>query len=179
VPDRDVLKRLMREILVYRSDTIKALHPETLVQRVNNVKKLVTLGTIIVARRLPSGDLVLTVDSADTRRQLEADTIWLRALEEGSQLNRRKFPVLVHSVQLKDFDARQQEQAIKRIYENNRRLKQAGVEILRIHWPRRSLRGGRTHGALIVDTASPEQANWLIDEGFLWRSKLRQCELFH
>jgi hypothetical protein len=84
---------------------------------------------------------------------------------EGLQLNRQKFPVLVHSVPLRDFDARQQEQAIKRIYDNDRRLKQAGVEILRVHWPHRSLRGGRTQGALIIDTASP---NWLIKEGFLW-----------
>ena len=58
--------------------------------------------------------------------------------------------MLAHSVLLKDFDAGRQEQAIKRIYDTDRRLKQAGVEILRIHWPRRSLRGGRTRGALII-----------------------------
>jgi hypothetical protein len=145
----------------------------------NNAKKISILGKAITARRLPSGDIVLTTDSVDTKRQLEAETTWLQALGEGSQLNRRKFPVLVHSVSLKDFDAKQQEQTIKRIYDSDHRLRQAKVEILRVHWPRRSLRGGRTRGALIIDTASPEQANWLVDEGLLWRSELMQCELFH
>ena len=178
-PDKEVPKRLAREVLVHRSNTTEALHPETLVRRVNSAKKPTILGSVIAARRLPSGDLILTTDTEDTKRQLEADTGWLQALGEGSQLNRRKYPVLAHSVLLRDFDARQQEQTIKRIYESDRRLRKAGVEILRVHWPRRSLRSGRTHGALIIDTASPEQANWLIEEGFLWRSELRQCELFH
>jgi hypothetical protein len=178
-PDRDVPTRLTREILVQRSNTTEGLHPETLVRRVNNAKKISILGKVIAARRLPSGDIVLTTDSVDTKRQLEAETTWLQALGEGSQLNRRKFPVLVHSVSLKDFDAKQQEQTIKRIYDSDHRLRQAKVEILRVHWPRRSLRAGRTRGALIIDTASPEQANWLVDEGLLWRSELMQCELFH
>jgi len=178
-PDREIPTRLEREILVHRSETTAALHPETLVQRVNRAKKTSILGKVIAARRLPSGDLVLTTDSADTKKQLEADDKWIQALGEGSQLSRRKFPVLAHSVLLRDFDAGQQEQAIKRIYDSDRRLHQAGVEILRVHWPRRSLRSGRARGALIIDTASPQQANWLIEEGLLWRSELMQCELFH
>jgi len=52
-----------------------------------------------------------------------------------------------------------QEQVIKRVYDNDHGLRQTKVD-----WPRRSLRGGRTHGTLIIDTASPEQANWLIEE---------------
>lgn len=79
-PDREVPQRLAREVLVHRSNTTEALHPETLVRRVNSAKKPSILGTVIAARRLPSGDLILTTDLVDTKRQLEADTTWLQAL---------------------------------------------------------------------------------------------------
>ena len=122
---------------------------------------------------------MLTTDSADTKRQLEADKSWLQVLGEDSQVNRQKFSVLVHAMPVRDFNTRNQEQEIKQIYNSDSQLQHAGIEILRIHWPRQTLQGGRACGALIVDTAAPEQANWLIEEGFLWRSELRQCELFH
>ena len=80
-PDRDIPTRLNREILVQRSNTTEGLHPEALVRRVNNTK---IRGRVIAARRLPSGDIVLTLDSTDTKRQMEADTTWLQALGEGS-----------------------------------------------------------------------------------------------
>jgi len=35
------------------------------------MKKSSILGSVIIVRRLPSGDLVITTDSADTKRQLE------------------------------------------------------------------------------------------------------------
>ena len=143
------------------------------------MKKSSILGSVIAVRRLPSGDLVITADSADTKRQLEADKSWVQTLGEESQVNQQKFPVLVHAMPIRDFSTKNQEQEIKHIYNSDSQLRWTGVEILRIHWPRQSLRGERVRGALIIDTASPEQANWLIDEGFLWRSELRQCELFH
>ena len=66
--------------LVQHTNTTETLHPETLVRRVNSAKRVSILGKVIAARRLPSGDLILTADTADMKSQLEVDTTWLQAL---------------------------------------------------------------------------------------------------
>ena len=41
------------------------------------------------------------------------------------------------------------------------------------------MRLGKTTTYLIIDVATPEQANTLIDEGLLFQSELKDCELYH
>ncbi len=62
---------------------------------------------------------MITADSVDMKRQLEVDKSWLQTLGDGSQLNRQKFPVLVHAISIKDFNTKNQEQEIKCVYDND------------------------------------------------------------
>src|SRR4051812_1276151 len=41
------------------------------------------------------------------------------------------------------------------------------------------IKHGKAVSCLIVNVASPQQANMLIDEGLLFQSKLKKCELYH
>jgi hypothetical protein len=49
------------------------------VEEVNKSKSGTIQGKVLAARRLPSGDVVITADTEDTKRQLEKDGSWLSA----------------------------------------------------------------------------------------------------
>ena len=66
-PDRELPKRLTCEILIHHSNTEK-LHPETLIWQINNAKKPLIYELVIAIHQLPSENLIITADSADTKR---------------------------------------------------------------------------------------------------------------
>ena len=68
-------------------------------------------GRVEAARALPSGDLVLRVDSKRTRQDLHKQSGWTEALGPGTRLNKPWFTVLVKSVHLDAFDCSNQEVA--------------------------------------------------------------------
>jgi hypothetical protein len=75
-----------------------------IVEGVNKAKSQAIPGKVLAARRLPSGDVVITTDTEDTKRQLEKDGSWLAAVGQGAQVNRRKFPVMVHGMRISSID---------------------------------------------------------------------------
>src|SRR5699024_6808240 len=54
-----------------------------------------TKGRVEAVRVLPSGDLILWVDSERSKQDLHIQVGWLRTLGEGARLNRPRFTVLV------------------------------------------------------------------------------------
>ncbi len=178
---REVPTRLPREIVVTspnatpqdRSRPIKQI-----VEEINKAKSPEVWGRVLAARRLPSGDIVVTTDTAATKEQLEKDSKWLPAVSSTAQVNRRRFPVMVHGMRTASVDCSKQKEAISQLMGQNRHLRHA-IEILHVRWPRKAVKQGKAVTCLIVDVASPEQANTLIDEGLLFQSELKQCELYH
>lgn len=76
------------------------------------------------------------------------------------------------------LDCSNQEEAIKAIQEQNKRL-HGVVEFLHVGRTTRVRNPERKASALIIDVASPQQANVMIDEGLILRSVLHEVEVFH
>jgi hypothetical protein len=146
------------------------------VEEVNQSKSRTIPGKVLAARKLPSGDVVITADTEDTKRQLEKDGSWLSAVGQAAQVNCRKFPVMVHGMKV-SVDCSDQKEAIRQIMGQNAQL-QNRVEILRVQWPKRAAKLSKASSHLLLHLASPEQVNILVDEGLLFHSELRQCELY-
>lgn len=85
---------------------------------------------------------------------------------------------MVHGMRLAAIDCSKQQEAIKEIMGQNKYLR-GPIEILHVRWPRSAVKKGRAVACLIMDTASPEQANLLINKRLLFDSELKQCELYH
>ena len=85
----------------------------------------------MAARRLPSGDILVTTASREARVKLQESTDWLQALGAGAKVKRRTYVVLAHGIRLDQLDISKQLEAIAAIYKQNLGLK-AKVNILSI-----------------------------------------------
>jgi hypothetical protein len=180
-PVKEVPTRLSREIVVRNSEATpedRSRPINQIVENINRTKSAEIKGKVMAARRLPSGDITITADTKETKELLERDKSWLAAVSRTAWVNRRKFPVMVHGMKVASVDCSKQEEAIKEILGQNTHLS-SKIEILRVQWPKKALRRGKATTCLIIDVASPEQANTLIDEGLLFHSELKECELYH
>jgi hypothetical protein len=80
---REVPTRLQRELVV----TNPGATPQDrnrpisqIVEDINKSKSQDIKGKVLAARRLPSGDITITTDTAETKNQLERDSSWLTAV---------------------------------------------------------------------------------------------------
>jgi len=176
VPLRD-----LREIRVRRAN----LSPEEagkptdeVLREINNKFNSLGIGRILGARQLPSGDLVLLADSSDTKIRAEARKgEWIGTASAKAELRQKRYTVLVHGVQVADFNNQRQEEGLKRIFDQNPAIK-GNVEVVHTHWRQKVLRLKKTTSSLMVDVAAPEGANTLIREGLVLDGELKEVELF-
>jgi hypothetical protein len=66
----------------------------------NRLKNRAIQGKVLAVRRLPSGDVVITTDTEETKKQLEKDGGWLTAVGQTAQVSRRKSPEMVHGTRI-------------------------------------------------------------------------------
>ena len=59
---------------------------------------------MLAARRLPSRDIIIITDRAETKEQLEQDNSWLLVVGQAVQVNRRKFIVIAYSMRMAALD---------------------------------------------------------------------------
>jgi hypothetical protein len=104
---REVPTRLAREIIVTNPEAStqdRARPIAQIVEEINKTKGANVLGNVLAARRLPSGDVLITADTAATKEQLERDPNWLPAISQAARVNRRRFPVMVHGMRVAALD---------------------------------------------------------------------------
>lgn len=178
-----VPRTLTREVRVSRrncpgpiKDSLR--DPAKVVPMLNQAIARFSKGQVEAARALPSGDLILRVDSEQTQQELHRQSGWTEALGAGTQLNRPRFTVLVKSVQLDALDCSNQEVAQGTLTQQNPYLK--GTEL--IHVGREQTRqpnGPPKASTVLVDVGSPQEANLLIREGLVLGYVHHSVELFH
>ena len=143
-----VSARRQREIVVARgTETLeeKRRNGRELVEDLNKGEKR----GILAARRLPSGDVLLTTESRETKERLEKDQSWLNAFGEGAKVKRRACVVLAHGIRVDQIDTKKQAEAIQALYGQNPGL-QAKAEILGVAWPSKVFRYSKRISPLYI-----------------------------
>jgi hypothetical protein len=137
------------------------------------VNKKDIAGEAVAVRKLPSGDMVLAMDSEQARTSWLANQSWLSVFGKGARVKKREFAVVAHGIRVNQV----QGNAIEEIYKQNPRLR-GSVEILRVAFSKKLLQSSRTTGPLVISVAEPEQANRLINARLVWHYELHNCEPF-
>ena len=170
--------RRARELVVAPGGESAAQRQRTSNEIVRDVNSaLEEEGAVIAARRLPSGDVLITFQGEEGKKKWEKDHKGLTAFGENARYRTREFTVLVHGIRVAAVNPANQDKAIAEIYAQNPKLKEA-VKIVRLGWSKKTIKSQKRYAALHVGVAEPEQANRLIDSGLLYGSELHDCELF-
>ena len=91
--EREELKKIdMRRLVI----TLKAHEPYE------------ATAQILAAKRLPSGDLLISTLTEKARRELEKNNSWLQAIAPTAEARGTTFPVFVHGVKVKGVDTNDQ-----------------------------------------------------------------------
>lgn len=144
----------------------------------NAAIKGTTPGLVVAARVLPSGDVVLTTDNPATRKALYESPGWITALGTAAAIGRARFTVLVRHVARDAIDCGEQEASKRLIFSQNPRQLDA-VDIIHIGTSVRGLKQAKKATSLVIDVASPMQANLLIEECLILNSTMHDAEVFH
>ena len=84
--------------------------------------------------------------------------------------------MLAHRIRT-TFNTQDQATAIANLQNKNKGLHE-GLEILRVAWPKKVIESNKSHSSLIIEVASEEIANRLIDGGIIESYKKHDCEYF-
>ena len=109
----------------------------------------------MAARRLPSGDVLVTTVDTEGRKTMQQNTDWLKAFGVGARIKRKAYTVLVHGIKVAQVNTLRQEESIRKIYEQNPKL-QGQVEILRVSWTKRTISNKKAVAPLLVSVAKAE-----------------------
>jgi hypothetical protein len=145
---------------------------------VNAINKKVGEEKILAARVLSSKDVCLTIDAPGTKAKLEREGEWLSSLKiDRARVNRLRFLILIHNVRYTSLDLNNKNSAVLSLLQQNSQWNKK-VEMLGISWigPRRK---GRATGRLLLELASPTQANFVLERGLILDRELFNAEMFH
>ena len=166
VQEIPVPQRIFSEITIRPGVQIAQTGNRTLSQLVQAIKNKVPTSCqkdIRAVRKLPSGDIIISLESPSAKTQLEQNKDWISAVfSEEAKISSRIFPVMVHGVQTKDFNPDNLEEITKTIFRQNPGMENQ-VKILRTYWTRKSKLLKKSVTSLHIDLATPEQANLLIN----------------
>ena len=132
---------------------------------------------IIAAKRLPSGDILLSTLTEKARIELEKNNAWLRAVAPTAEVRRTTFPVFIHGVRVQGVNTNEQLRAIAAIRDENSQL-HPGLEITRVSWTKRAISEQKRYSSLILEAASPETANRIITHGLIHEGEIKTCIRF-
>jgi hypothetical protein len=132
---------------------------------------------ITSANQLKSGDLSIktaTHSEMQALRQFADD--WAYRLGHGASIRNPTFGVLVHGIRTNSIDMEKCEQNKESMLQENRPfIPRADIKF--VGWLTRKT-PTKSASSIIVDFTQPEDANKIIDEGFIWRGEVFQCERY-
>src|SRR5436853_784617 len=97
LPIHEVLMHLIREIVIRCPNVTpkdRARPITQLVEEINKKKSQDILEKVLAARRLPSGNIMMIINTEKAKKQMKQDRSWLTAVSKKAQVNRRRFPVM-------------------------------------------------------------------------------------
>jgi hypothetical protein len=159
--------RINKEILIkgrgMPADMAKRT-PQEMVQAINraSMKK-----GAIAARRLPSGDTIVTFQGTATRDWHSTNTGWIKeAFGQQAEENKRTFAVLLRGLWKRDLQGTTEEAFGKETGLQT-------VDKVKFRMPKHQ---EATRATVLVALTSQEEARKACDEGVVWRAQLLDCE---
>lgn len=156
---------------------IKRQSKEEIVARIQRVVGGETADhKVLAVRQLRSGDLIVHMDSAAGKKEMETRTGWAaESIAPSAVVRKRTWPVIVHGVSVRDHQLDAWGKHAKRIEKENAR-QIPNLRIQGMRWLRRTNRGD--FAPLVIEVDSAEQANRLINEGVIMGFDLKSVERY-
>ncbi len=131
-------------------------------------------GKVLAAKKLDSGDIVITADSYETKNLIEHEEDWTIVIAGKPKVKGQMFRVMVHAVRINRIETANQEKALAEQQAQNLQLKDM-VKFLKLTWKQKTLKVGKLHGLLLIDVGTPEEANTHVLESLLYNHELKNC----
>jgi hypothetical protein len=170
-----VLPRQVRQVArTGRGPT--ATQGRTAQEIVKEANAAIGTNAIAAARRLPSGDTILTFHERESKAKWEGNPKLLKVFGAEAKFRTKEWTVLAHGVQMEiTLYLDDQTRAIAEIYCQNPRL-EGRVKIVRVGRAKKG--AGKQFAPLYIGIAELEQAKYLIEQGLILGSVLHNCEPF-
>lgn len=160
---KQVPARQARELVVRATSMPLELANRTPKQIVQAINTAAGKEGAVAARRLQSGDTVITFEEG-TREQYIADTAWVqRAFGEGAEIAQRTYPVMVKGVLVSTLQGRSAAEIAEAVAKDNK----VGVKRCHIRLPKAA---GATRASLIVEVTSVQAAGKLCEDGAIYEA---------
>jgi len=147
---------------------IAGLSSEELVQRIGRKE-------IVGAKQAAGGNIKVYTTGQGAKKDLERLKGWTEKIAQSARVTTPTFQILVHGIPL-TIDPTQEEQLLE--FQRETQALTPGSQIKRAAWLKKKHRPEQTHGSLIVWLETGEQANRILDKGFLWKAEVKTAEIF-
>ncbi|KAL2037133.1 hypothetical protein N7G274_010129 [Stereocaulon virgatum] len=178
----------------YPEILVKTNESETLVNRqrgnaelgavVNRRIQELTMGPPARAIRiLKSGDISITLDDDQQAKRLREDLSWIKGYGEGARVATISYGVIAHGIPTKALPARdgelQMDEAIKALKQrNDPYFGPTGLDIVHAKWLSKTA-GKNEKASLILQLATPEQANYLQKQNLSIGQMMYSCRTYN
>jgi hypothetical protein len=99
-PQKPVPTRHKREIIVERGSESTNQKNRSYKELLQQLNKSEVAGAAVAIRKLPTGDMVITMEDEPTRTSWLTETSWLETFGEGARVKRREFAVIAHGIRV-------------------------------------------------------------------------------
>jgi hypothetical protein len=169
---KTVPARHLREIVVRTTNPPDDLQKRTAKEIVAAINTASGKKGAIAARRLPSGDTVITFLEEEAKEWHEENTAWAKAaFGPTGEIQRRAYVVIAKRIRAEDLKKADPAETAKEIAKAN------GVSVTKIRAKIPRAEDAR-YASMLVETTSVDQANRLCDRGLVWDAQIYQCEPF-
>ena len=99
-PQKPVPARHKREIIAVRGNESTNQKNRTYKELLEQLNRSGAAGTAVAVRKLPTRDMIITMEDESACTSWLAETSWLETFGEGARVKRREFAVIAYGIQV-------------------------------------------------------------------------------
>ena len=127
--------------------------------------------------QLKSGDVRITAKDEATARKIRESTEWLKIFGAGAKAVEKSYGIIIDDVRIQETDGLSWEQLSRRLEAENER-NVPGIKIKHGCWLRARLATTQKSASAVIQLASKEHANYIIDNGLMFGARLLGCQKY-
>src|SRR5882757_2894615 len=157
-------------------DEIREISQQDLINIVKECCPEITREAIATVRKTPTG-YTIKAKTNEGKQAITSNTEWLQNTASTASYREKHYPVVVHSVFLRDTPLHDQVHTITRITEPNRN-RVPNLEIAEVRALTNNIRKTQSYGSIIIEITSNEAANAVISQGLALDGEIKLCERY-